>query len=487
MEPPSGEWQPTPIPGSRSESPRKEESAKTERPPSPVLRLDQDELKALMEVLPQTEKPRLTRILQGKKETLSEQSALKIATAAARTGNLDVLKLMHGKFPVGEAICDAAAEAVDPLEVLQWARENGYPITERTTGRLAYEGKLDALKWAKNEGIPLSPDVGKEAAYEGHLDVLKWARSEGHLPDDAAITYPLALKGNLTALRWAESEKLPLDPNLCAAAAASGKPDVLKWARAHQLPWNDALEVAFHHGAVDVADWALRNGATCNKGHAYLHSLANGNPTMEKWFESKDVLFRMMDKMINAKEYFPPLAAMFYQDRVAVTKESANAIASAAAQIGMVKPLELFDHVLDRSAQICAEAAKSGKLEVLEWAHAHGHPINQGVIYGGAISNSPNILKWGKERGLSLDRACEAAAAHNSWAAMEWLSENGAPWGNTLLEALGHGNLSMAMGAFDLGARDDDPERLRRVASQITDPNLREQAEIWLSIAFPEP
>ena len=80
-------------------------------------------------------------------------------------------------------ICSTIALRGD-LEILKWARANGYPWNEWTCSYAAEGGYLEILKWARGNGCPWDESTCSNAAQGGHLEVLKWARDNGCPWDD---------------------------------------------------------------------------------------------------------------------------------------------------------------------------------------------------------------------------------------------------------------------------------------------------------------
>ena len=75
-------------------------------------------------------------------------------------------------------VCEWAAQA-GHLEVLRWARVNGFPWTESTCRCAARGGHLEILQWARANGCPWDAYTCSSAAVGGHLEVLQWARAKG--------------------------------------------------------------------------------------------------------------------------------------------------------------------------------------------------------------------------------------------------------------------------------------------------------------------
>ena len=65
------------------------------------------------------------------------------------------------------------------LEVLKWARQNGFPWGSSTCYKAALGGHLEVLKWARAKDCPWSTLTCVKAASGGHLAVLRWARNHG--------------------------------------------------------------------------------------------------------------------------------------------------------------------------------------------------------------------------------------------------------------------------------------------------------------------
>ena len=81
---------------------------------------------------------------------LSRQELL--CGAAARSGQLEKLKLLRaGGCPWDACTCWAAASG-GHLEMLQWARANGCPWDEETCSSAAGGGYLEVLQWARANG-----------------------------------------------------------------------------------------------------------------------------------------------------------------------------------------------------------------------------------------------------------------------------------------------------------------------------------------------
>ena len=93
-----------------------------------------------------------------------------LCAAAARNGDLEVLKALRAEdSPWNEKTCACAAER-GHLEVLKWAVANDCPWDERTCSAAAKGGHLEVLKWARENGCPWDEDTRLLAASLGYVE-----------------------------------------------------------------------------------------------------------------------------------------------------------------------------------------------------------------------------------------------------------------------------------------------------------------------------
>ena len=103
----------------------------------------------------------------------------RLCEAAARTGQLEELKLLRADgCPWSKLTCSAAARG-GHLEVLQWARANDCPWHQYTCEWAAKGGHLEVLQWAHANGCPWDERTCSVAVQRGHLEVLNWAMTNG--------------------------------------------------------------------------------------------------------------------------------------------------------------------------------------------------------------------------------------------------------------------------------------------------------------------
>ena len=150
-----------------------------------------------------------------------------LCQAAARSGQLDELKLLRADgWPWDAGTCSSAAKG-GHLEVLQWAHANGCPWNFLTCLEAAKGGHLEVLQWAHENGCPWSADTCSGAAEGGHLEIIQWLRANG----------------------------CPWDEMTSRAAAEGEHHEVTQWARANGCPeWNPELAAELETDSDDESD-----------------------------------------------------------------------------------------------------------------------------------------------------------------------------------------------------------------------------------------
>ena len=112
---------------------------------------------------------------------------------AVALGRLSVLKRLQwqGRLSRPEYLCQAAARS-GQLEELKLLRENGKPWDELTGSAAAMSGHLEVLQWARTNNCPWNEETCYYAAEGGHLEVLQWARANGCPWDEHTLIYARA-------------------------------------------------------------------------------------------------------------------------------------------------------------------------------------------------------------------------------------------------------------------------------------------------------
>ncbi|MDB9924735.1 ankyrin repeat domain-containing protein [bacterium] len=129
----------------------------------------------------------------------------------------------------------------------------------------ARSGQLEELKVLRENNTPWDRGTCRAAARDGHLDVLQWIYANG-CPWDYKTCAHAAKGGHLEALQWLHANGCPWNEDTCAGAAKYGQLEVLQWARANGCPWNDdVLRNATFVGHTDVVLALIKAGMDVNK------------------------------------------------------------------------------------------------------------------------------------------------------------------------------------------------------------------------------
>ena len=82
------------------------------------------------------------------------------------------------------------------------------------------------------------------------------------------------------------------------------------------------------------------------------------------------------------------------------------------------------------SPDACAAAARSGRLDTLQWLHARGFPWDARTCAAAASRGHGHILRWAREQGCPCDKPCVAhgACLYNHFGIAMELVESGCPY-----------------------------------------------------------
>jgi hypothetical protein len=106
-------------------------------------------------------------------EELGENEAVQVRCLSA------LQRLQRGgRLSRKERLCEAAART-GQLEELKVLRADGWPWDAITCSGAAFGGHLQVLQWARANGCPWDSDTRSVARVEGHLELLNWAIANG--------------------------------------------------------------------------------------------------------------------------------------------------------------------------------------------------------------------------------------------------------------------------------------------------------------------
>lgn len=218
--------------------------------------------------------------------------------------------------------------------------------------------------------------------------------------DRVGVCAAVASVGNPEFLQLARQQGCAWDRKTCARAAAGGYLDVLKWARENGCPWNEGTcSGAARRGHLHVLRWARANGCRWDENTCGGAASA-GHLSILQW--ARDRSFR---------------------------KDDRTYLAGAKGWRRAVRQLYVDDHDCSWSTLTCWEAAKSGYLDVLQWARDNGCPWNADTCMGAAEGGHLEVLRWARSNGCPWnERTCSGAAQGGNLGILQWARRNGCPW-----------------------------------------------------------
>lgn len=417
--------------------------------------------------------------------------------AAAKHGHLEVLKWLHahgcpwkGNTTIGaaanghlailqwafaqgcpcewELVLSAAARRADK-ETLEWGLTHGGPCKE-VCAAIAEVGNLELLRWARAEGFPWEPcmfgaSVFTSAAPLGNLELLKWAHENGCPFQEERVGSFRTLPG-LPILRWlnevSSGELFPIQvlSRLIRSAAKQGKLEIVQWAVENGCPWTRWISAsAASGGQLELIKWTRENGCPWDE-ETSAEAAGGGHLTLLKWLHENGCLLN--EKTCSSAARNGHLEVLQWA-RSQGCPWNANTTKNAASN----GHLELLVWAVTNGCRwdscCCDLAARGGHIAVIQWALGNGiawipdwlskdpetvqvcneeaamqllrltrkagHPWTANMFVFAAAGNHLNTLKWLRKKGCPWDAsACSAAAAGGHLEALQWLHAHACPW-----------------------------------------------------------
>ena len=198
------------------------------------------------------------------------------------------------------------------LNLMKYARENGYKWDLTICYKAALNGHLDCLKYAYENGCSWNANTCYYAAINGHLDCLKYAHENG-CKWGSEVCSIAAKNGHLTTLKYAHENGCKWDEDTCFYASQNGHLAILKYAHENGCKWDrdkDTCSYTALHGHLDCLKYAHENGCdwdwiTCSyaarEGHLdclkYAHE--NGCP----WIKPRCILLAKQNNHLECVKY----------------------------------------------------------------------------------------------------------------------------------------------------------------------------------------
>ena len=209
----------------------------------------------------------------------SEYQDSNSCTAAAKTGNLElVLWTRERGCDWDESTAAAAAESGN-LDVLRYVLENKCPYGSNLSIHVAKSGSIEGLKYIEELGLPIRSGCYGSAAEKGNLELLEWLLQKGVPKTEFACDYAAA-KGDLKTLKWLQENQF--DWSQFTLENSAPHPEIFKWLRSNGCPWGIlTIPHIILEKNVDLSRWALEQGCT-TEPHICNYAAKHGNISILK-------------------------------------------------------------------------------------------------------------------------------------------------------------------------------------------------------------
>jgi len=348
---------------------------------------------------------------------------------------IDCTGIAEGVNNVHIMACAAAASDGD-LVRLQGFRQRGFRWDRDTPKCAALYGHLHILVSIHNHARHLLDASACASAVKGrHLNIVGWLRGKGCLLNGNCYLNA-AKNGDTKALQWLYDSGCwrGAKGDECERAAAGGHLKALEWLRSKGRSWDyRTLVAAAHGGHIDVLDWAYGNGCPW-RANAMFTGVEGGPPdrymTVLRWFHGKG----LMDEKSLAGFHAARTGNMEVLEWARATgcswNEHLTAQAASAGRLGVLQWLRAHGCPWDN--ETCNGAAYRGHLTVMMWARENGCPWNDGLYMSAAMGGHLHIMQWAHDHGCAItktlahnDAVCAEAAGRGDLAMLEWLCHRG--------------------------------------------------------------
>lgn len=352
----------------------------------------------------------------------------KIYYQIAKTGNLNMLKLILSKLPYRSGIINritrGAAKGGHKF-ILEWLKENNYVINSHCAAEYATRGNhFELLKWLYELSIVLPNKA--HVVKTNNMEIIKWFFEKDGSIDEDCIYYAVK-NNNMDLVEWFYQK----DPNLllviCECAIEEGKLEILKWASSHCVLFRTKHYSCLTYGGhIEILEWLKENNYMIEKSEELSKNaaFANNFETLKWAYENS---FSISPFVCEGAALNGNIEMLEWCKRK-VGSEITNEVAKRAIESGN---LETLKWILKNGAQmndkLCAEAALYGEFDVLQWLYENGCPWTSKTCENAASMAHFSILKWAYEKGCPLNMKCcnikISCCGHVE--ILKWLGEKG--------------------------------------------------------------
>nr|KAJ3412404.1 hypothetical protein HK105_002361 [Polyrhizophydium stewartii] len=194
------------------------------------------------------------------------------STAAAASGRIDVLELLHNKQPQMTWSLEVIEEAArhGQLEVARWlAKRGNVESSEEAMEHAARTGNVAMMRLLHKKRLSeVSLAAAAAAAAAGHIDALEWLANKGIAEFGSDVLDGAASNGHLATLEWlAARTRRKCTQDGISRAVEGGYKDVVVWLSKHQRHaiHDNAVDVVVENGHTEMAEYLLSIGVKCSK------------------------------------------------------------------------------------------------------------------------------------------------------------------------------------------------------------------------------
>ena len=341
--------------------------------------------------------------------------------SAAKYGHLNCLRYVHEQgCPWGRSVCAAAVLFRQHL-CLGYALQHGCPVQQSAAVTWACKlGSVECLRLLSAHGCVISYEAAGSAmratSFDDALQCIEHCINHGHAGNSelctAAVEFlppgdrqamlnflikhgrcPLTPQASASAARLGDMDCLIFlhqhdciwEEDTCAEAALAGNLECLRYAHKHGCPWDEGTcEGGARSGQLDCLRYALEKGCPCSEDTAVA--------VIEARTLRYGEVIACLDLLLSHGV------------------ELGVSISNAAARSGRLDYLQwLWERKCLWDASTCTAAAKSRRLDCLQWLHEHGCPWDETAFSLWTYPSGLCIMKY------LLENKCPCSAAMVAW------------------------------------------------------------------------
>ena len=328
---------------------------------------------------------------------------------------------------------------VQSLPMFEWARSQGCPVSATMVEEAIKLGRIDILEKIKGTEAFIRAIYHyylhgpfEIAAKHNQFETVKWLYNLDPRPRWEDATVFAARSGNLEMLKWMYENGALMDRGVSEYAALSGNLEMIIWIhRTEGVPWSRQVAYwAGFRGHAHILKWAVSRHLCDINADTYKGAARCGLETL-KWLYEREPFLEPTDWGITQ-----------------VTAELNN--------LEMLQWAHAHGHLPD-THESCLHAAEYNRLEMLQWLYSIGCELHRGLVSTAAHNNNFEMLQWLYSNGCELRASVtREAATHNNLEMLKWARARGCPWTSlTYRAAQAHGREELLAWAVANGVPTD--------------------------------